>query len=361
MRMGDRCTMTIRWYQLGVLVLWLAATGWLVVCKIVPPLLIGEPPVYASMAADKPQPPVAWFLDLNHSRLGWALSEISRQSTDVTEIHSLVHFDGLPLDQLLPAYLQIFVPQGSATLKGVQLEVESHMLINPLNQLQSFDSRLKFHPHSGQSLVAIEGTVDGDKLKLSFRAGDTPPGKWEISMPENKIRDSFSPETELRRLHRGQSWTIVTYSPLALPSNPLDLLSTRRRPRFCLPGRRANGHHVEGAHGAGVAGSIPQRRGPNPTTIRTSATGYGSVWMAPSFEKRCSSAATACCSVACRNKRPPSCATSGRNFSVNRYDQVRSAADFPICRKNVGQISNLPKAGWKPAPRRNRVVVSHYD
>ncbi len=217
--------MTFHWYRLGVLVLWLAAMSWLVARKVLPPLLIGEPPVYASMAADKPQPPVAWFLDFNHTRVGWAISEITRQSTDVTELYSLIHFDGLPLEQLLPAYMRELASAGIQSIKGVQLEVESHMLINPLNQLQSFDSRLKFHPYAGQSLIAIEGNVDNDKLKLAFRIGDKPQEKLEFSMPESKIRDSFAPETELQRLHQGQSWTLVTYSPLA--SSPLDLLEHR--------------------------------------------------------------------------------------------------------------------------------------
>jgi hypothetical protein len=219
--------MRIRWYRLAVLALWLVAMSWLVVCKILPPLLIGEPPIYASMAAERARPPVAWYLNLNDIRLGWALSEISRQSTDATEIHSLVHFDGLPLDQLLPVYLRELARASIQSAKRMEMEVESHMLINPLNQLQSFDSKLKFRPHTGQSLVTIEGNVDGDKLKLAFRVGDMPLERMELSMPENKIRDSFSPETELRGLHLGQSWTIVTYSPLALPSNPLDLVQHR--------------------------------------------------------------------------------------------------------------------------------------
>jgi len=115
----------------------------------------------------------------------------------------------------------------------MEMEVESHMLINPLNQLQSFDSKLKFRPNAGQSLVAIEGNVDGDTLTLSFRAGEMPMEKIPLSMPENKIRDCFSPETELRpapgtrSLYAGQRWTIVSYSPLSLPSNPIDLLQHR--------------------------------------------------------------------------------------------------------------------------------------
>jgi hypothetical protein len=179
------------------------------------------------MAVEKSRPPVAWYLNLNDNRLGWALSEISRQATDVTEIHSLVHFDGLPLDQLLPSSLRPFARASTQFSNSLGMDVESHMLINPLNQLQSFDSKLKFCPHTGQSLVAIEGNVDGDTLTLTFRYGDMPQEKIPLTMPENKIRDSFSPETELRGLHLGQSWTIVSYSPLALPTNPLDYFQHR--------------------------------------------------------------------------------------------------------------------------------------
>src|SRR5208283_5458524 len=34
-------------------------------------------------------------------------------------------------------------------------------------------------------------------------------------------------EMELRGLHLGQSWTIYTYSPLALPSHPMDVFQHR--------------------------------------------------------------------------------------------------------------------------------------
>ena len=221
-------------YRLAVLGLWLATMSWLVIYKILPPLLLGQPPIYASAAVDRNRPPTGWYLNLNNSRLGWALSETIRQPTDVTVIHSLVHFDGLPLDRLMPSYLWQFAPKSSLIAKGLETDVESKMLINPLDQLQSFDATVKFRPKSGQSLVHIEGNVDGDTLKLSFRAGDMPQQTWPLAMPENKIRDSFSPETELRGLHLGQTWTIVTYNPLDLPTNPMDLLSHRAATKVLL-------------------------------------------------------------------------------------------------------------------------------
>lgn len=219
--------MTIRWYRLAVLALWLAATSWLAIRKILPPFFSGEPPAYDSADADKPRPPVAWYLYLNEHRLGWALSEISQQSTDTTEIHSLVHFDRLPIEELLPLYLRSIAYASTQAAGSTQWEVESNLITNSaLDQLVSFSS--KFRPKNGQSLVKIEGGVEGDKLKVAVRLGDYDNPDIELQIPENKIRDSFAPEMQLHGLHLGQSWTIVSYSPLALPTNPLDLV--RRRP-----------------------------------------------------------------------------------------------------------------------------------
>ena len=217
--------MTIRWYRLAVFALWLAAMSWLTVRKILPPFFAGEPPAYELKRVDSPRPPVAWYVYLNEHRLGWALTETSQESTDITEIHSLVHFDRLPFDELLSFPLRDIVRHSIQAAGSTEMEVESNLIINPLNQLVSFDSR--FRPKGGQSLAKIEGSVEGDKLKLSVRVGDYNDPNIELPMPENKIRDSFSPEMELRGLRLGQSWTIVSYSPLALP-NPLDVI--RKRP-----------------------------------------------------------------------------------------------------------------------------------
>lgn len=216
--------MTIRWYRLAVFALWLAAMSWLTVRKILPPFFTGKPPIYESANGDKPRPPVAWYIYLNQCRLGWALSEISQQTTDTTEIHSLVHFDALPLGELLPIYLRNIARASTQAAGSMELEVESDLITNPLNQLVSFYS--KFRPKSGQSLVRIDGSVEADKLKISVHVGDT---GWdtELPLPESKIRDSFAPEMELRGLYLGQSWTIFAFSPLALPSHPMDMIRGR--------------------------------------------------------------------------------------------------------------------------------------
>jgi hypothetical protein len=221
-------TMTNHWYRLAVFALWVAAMGWLTVRKILPPFFSGDPPAYESQRGDKPRPPVGWYLYVNKKRVGWALSEINQQAADTTQIHSLVHFGGLPLGELVPPYLGLFL-KDSVHVIGTEMEVESELITNSaLKQIVSFYS--KFHPPkmNQNSIVKIDGSVEGDKLKVEVRVGDWNP-RFELPLPSDKVRDNFSPEMEVHGLFLGQSWTIVSYSPLALP-NPLDALHGETRP-----------------------------------------------------------------------------------------------------------------------------------
>ncbi len=199
--------------------------SWLAVCKILPPFFMGEPPVYELASSDASRPPVAWHLYFDERRLGWALSESNQQSTDTTEIHSLVHFDRLPFEEILPIYLRDVARRTIQAAGSTEMEVESNLITNPLNQLVAFTSRLR--PKSGQSLVRIEGSLEGDKLKLAVHIGTNYNPDIELPMPENKIRDSFAPEMQLRGLYLGQHWRFTSYSPFSLPSHPVEILQQR--------------------------------------------------------------------------------------------------------------------------------------
>ena len=153
-------TMTIGWYRIAVLALWLLAVTWLAVCKILPLFFMGEPPVYESAVDDKPRPPVAWYVYLNDRRLGWAWSELSQQSNDTgasqqsgdtSEIQSVVHLDKLPIEELLPIGLRAIAYASTQAAGSTEWEVESTLITNPLNQLVSFSSKLR--PKNGQSLA----------------------------------------------------------------------------------------------------------------------------------------------------------------------------------------------------------------
>ena len=195
--------------------------SWLVQTKILPAYYRGDPPAYASVTQNRPPEPVGWFLSFNDRRLGWALSEIVKQPSETTEIHSLVHFDDLPLDQFMPSYLQSAARLGPSVLGKMEVEVESNLLIDSHNGLVSFDSAMR--PKKGQSLVHISGNVEGDKLRLNVRVGDA---GWEpeLPIPQKMVGDGLTPQMVLPHLRLGQSWTLISYSPMSLASRPLEVI-----------------------------------------------------------------------------------------------------------------------------------------
>jgi hypothetical protein len=74
-----------RWFNFAVMALWLATMSWLVTDKIVPRLLIGEPPRYETIVqARKKNPVVGWKMLLDGRQLGWALSEAKTLENDLT-------------------------------------------------------------------------------------------------------------------------------------------------------------------------------------------------------------------------------------------------------------------------------------
>ena len=218
--------MSIRWHTVAVVVLWLATMTWLVVRKVLPPMLIGEPPNYQTiLAGEGPVPPVGWNVSLNSQRLGWALNTVTRLPNQTTEVRSRVHFDRVPLDALIPTWLRALVPGGSQPLGHLPIEAESTMLIDPLGRLVEFDSALRAKPL--QSMVRLRGSVEGSKLKLSIHSGD-------ISCdPEIPLRsgamlgDSLAPQMRLPGLRADQSWTLPSYSPLYPLNNPIEILQAR--------------------------------------------------------------------------------------------------------------------------------------
>ena len=59
-----------RWFNVAVVALWLATISWLIATKVVPSLLIGEPPNYATiLSAQEVDPPIGWTIDWDDRRL----------------------------------------------------------------------------------------------------------------------------------------------------------------------------------------------------------------------------------------------------------------------------------------------------
>jgi hypothetical protein len=174
--------------------------------------------------------PTGWWLTWNGQRIGWALAIVGKQTNGTHDIHSLIHCDRLPVEDLLTVPFQMMVRGitgglNTSGLGNVEMNVESRLLLDPLNHLVDFRSAVLHR--KDPSLASIDGSVDGDRLKMKVRMSELARWDAEIPLPESMLSDSFSPQIAMGRLHDGQAWTVVSYSPVSLLSQPIAIFNNR--------------------------------------------------------------------------------------------------------------------------------------
>jgi len=217
-----------RWFNIGVVVLWLSAMTWLVVAKVLPPLLTGQPPSYRSiLEAQKREGPVAWRMSLGGKKIGMAWSTTKPLPNGLVELHSRVHFNRVPLEKLVPAFVRHLLVGLERRAPSLEIASESTLTIDPLGRLLRFDSSVRFEP-LGET-IKLRGVVEGTLLKLSLRVGEsTEPA--EVYFPPNALlTGTLSPQTQLPGLKAGQQWTVKVYNPLSPlpPREPEEILQAR--------------------------------------------------------------------------------------------------------------------------------------
>lgn len=242
-----------RWSNVAVVVFWLITMGWLVEDKILPSLSVGEPPTYRSILSEEPahQEPVFWNVFLNGRPLGRA--ELSRRTLDqgVAELRSQVRLDGLPLAEITPGWMNSLMRLASGSREWAQLvltvESDSRLEIDPLGRPMGFYSRTWLGERdswpasglrgmtspSGILQITLQGTVEGQQLKLKVRSGHLIYNTSAYLPADALISDAFSPQARLPNLKVGQSWAVPLYSPLHPPTAPMELMRAtvvRREP-----------------------------------------------------------------------------------------------------------------------------------
>ncbi len=234
-----------RWFNVAVIVLWLSTMGWLVHEKVLPPLLVGEPPSYCTiLEAQRCEPPVGWQMSFNGRKLGWALNTMRRLPGDLTEVHSHIHFDQLPIRDMTPGWLRAFIRLIEQPAGRLCMDTESTLVIDPLGRLSRFESSIRLD--SAEEIIHLEGTVDGSQLELSVRSGDFS-YTTESNLPPNALLgDSLSPQTQLPGLRIGQTWTVPSYSLFRPPKNPMEILeaTVERIDRISYNGNTQNTYLV---------------------------------------------------------------------------------------------------------------------
>jgi hypothetical protein len=215
--------MQSRWFDATVVMLWLATMSWLVTQKVLPPLLVGEPPSYRQIVdAQESLPPVGWRLSLNDQQVGWALSDTQLQPTGLTEIFGRVHFDTAPLKKVMPGLLHALSPWIGQSVDHLELDARSVLTIDSLGHLVRFDSKVGLDPFS--EAIRVRGSVEGRKLELLISTGGASVASEAYLPSDSLLSDVLSPQTSLPGLRVGQKWTVPVYSPLWLAKSPLEII-----------------------------------------------------------------------------------------------------------------------------------------
>jgi len=262
-----------------VVLFWLATVSWLVSTKILPSLLVGRPPTYQQIAAQDPAQPdvVSWHISLHGRNLGWASTRLERTSDGVVEFHNRVHLVRLPVAELAPPFLAWLLQrvEGGDEALRIQLGMDaaSMLQVDPLGRPIGFQSRAAFGqrpPHAPDDdllerpslMLTVRGTIEGDRLRLMIRYGDTVTQSSYWLPPDALVSDALAPLGRLPGLRVGQTWSVPVYSPFRSPSSSLDLLYARvvREEPIEWQGHVLHALLVE--YGADAGSGLSRDRGP---------------------------------------------------------------------------------------------------
>jgi hypothetical protein len=231
-----------RWFNSGVVIFWLVAMSWLLIQKVIPPLLPGEPPDYnaplAATLANKPPPPVCWRINWEGKIIGTAVSQ-TVSTPQGAELRSAVHFKKLPVRNLLIQSMGLMGPVVKATMGNEDfspdLNATTRIRYSHEKHLEGFQTVLDL-PDMPQVLDLAGHTNAAGKLVVDARARFgtnenrpvTPIGQpYELDLPADAlVGDSLSPRSELKNLRVGQQWTIPVYRPFP-PGSPVQILLAR--------------------------------------------------------------------------------------------------------------------------------------
>lgn len=242
-----------RWFNVAVLGFWLLTMSWLVRAKILPSLVVGEPPTYRKILAQEApaETPTAWSIWINDSPLGWAKAENHVLDNGVTEMRSHVRLTRLPLAEIMPGWMNslLKVISGAGDWQTLQLAVDaqSSLEIDPLGRpigvysralLGDEDalpetSRIDGQLVPGVVQITLQGVFEGSQLKLKVRTGQVVYNTVAYLPPSALMGDALAPQSRLPDLKVGQTWTMPVYSPLRPPTAPVELLQAtveRREP-----------------------------------------------------------------------------------------------------------------------------------
>ena len=147
----------------------------------------------------------------------------------VSQIDSLVEFERLPIRELMPPMLRMFL--GHTIPEELSMTCRNTMYFDALGKLMNFHSTVDLPQWNPvDPLVIMTGTLRAeglsDVLQLSVQVMASQIHHAEIPLSEDTPwAEMLTPETQLPGLRLGQVWTIQTYNPLESAASTLNPLN----------------------------------------------------------------------------------------------------------------------------------------
>jgi hypothetical protein len=209
-----------------VLVFWCVTSGWLFVAKILPSLTPGSPPGYQAFYASEGRlVPVAWTVLWNDQPLGWASSQSSRTEEGGLDVRSLLHFDRLPIAEVLPAWAKMLLQTSFDPAASYALDARGRLSIDAKGNLRTFSSTVSLPATA--SRVFLDGRIEDGEVYVDVRAHGVNYSVTRHLPTHITIGDELSPQATLPGLYPDRQWTVPVYSPLRPGQSPIQILHAR--------------------------------------------------------------------------------------------------------------------------------------
>ena len=215
-----------RFYSILVVFLWLAMMSWLVTQKMLPSLLIGNPPNYERiLAAKEEEPEVGWRISVGGRAVGWAVNGLETRPDDMRVLRGWVHFDRLPLEEVAPGWLGSMAQMANLGSLDLALDCDSKIYIDPLGRLSLWEATI--HLDELKNFIRADAKLKENTLKVNVRVAGA---SYETDLDVNRdalVNDALSPETQLPGLRLHQAWAVELCNPLKSPRAPVEILQAR--------------------------------------------------------------------------------------------------------------------------------------
>jgi len=207
--------MANRIFVSSIVVLWLGSMAWLVVERILPSFVSGQPPVIDNYTTNEV---VAWSVCWGGERVGYAASVRLEGTAGAVELHNRILLKDAPLIDLAPLWMRHAV----GIIGSMSFDASTRIEFDSLGNFSAFESPISLNEMP--SVLNISGRVNDSNLDLKIRSSDI---SYPISiyMPDRKsLNEALFPDARLPSMYEGRRWSEEVYSPFHAPNDPIELV-----------------------------------------------------------------------------------------------------------------------------------------